>query len=567
MSRTKIEQYPNSLMTVSKLLADRMFQDTPTLEKAKKINQIERENFYKDKEKDKDSVDEFINKLVKIDGYITEITVFFDNSDEQLQQRQIEREREEKRQFGDYDALDEIDRYNDAGDSTISSTPTINGSNSSRASGSTSRTVGSGIKKRLRRQRLLRGGAGLDGAVDIDEPINFQNQDLPDDILEMIANATNASRASSRKSSASSKSATSRRTEKSAAARKITAAIRAAAARRAATDDATTVWSNDTGSRAPSRASTSTSTMDKRIAMLRDAFGPASRAPSNRSRASSRSGDYFGYAPSESALSSLSSTPSMSESEAQRRIADLQLTVNREIAQREANRRARGESGSIRGELNPTLDAIINRGTSDRGSEIGRDARGRPFYREDLPDIEAYHNGGSGDDGGSVSSGLNFKNLGIDKKQITYIFVILTKILEEISSINQFYKSKIFKRYKNISYFDIEMINSELITIYNKWNDLLNLISTYSFIDVKKLTDKINTQFSKLYGLTKQINPSLNIADTQKQQFEVSVADELAQSQKIRRQNIHNRLSEAEQQMEEQENWGARSVDSIDNRS
>jgi hypothetical protein len=542
MSRTKIEQYPNSLMTVSKLLADRMFQDTPTIEKAKKINQIERENFYKDKEKDKDNVDEFINKLVKIDGYITEITIFFDNSDEQLQQRQKEREAEEYRQFGGYDELDDENRYNESGDSTI------NGSLSSRASGSTSRTVGSGIKKRLRRQRLLRGGAGMDGAVDIDEPINFQNQEIPDDILEMMANATTASR------TPSSRSAISRRTEKSEAARKITTAMRAAAARRAAAD-----WFNDTERTTPSRASSSSSVRNARADTLRNVFGPHSRAPSI---ASSRSGDYFGYAPSEGALSSLTSTPSITSTEAQRRIANLQLMVNRENAQRDAEQRARDESGSIRGELNPTATTVINRRTSNRGSEIGRDAQGRPFYREDLPDIEAYHNGGDGD---GISSGLNFKNLGIDKKQITYIFVILTKILEEISSINQFYKSKIFKKYKNISYFDIEMINDELITLYNKWNDLLNLMATYSFIDVKKMTDKINIQFSKLYNLTKQINPSLSVANMQKQQFEVSVADELAQSQKIRRENIHNRMREAEDQMEEQENWGARSVDSIDN--
>jgi hypothetical protein len=436
MSRTKIEQYPNSLMTVSKILADRMFQDTPSIEKAKKINLLERQEFYKDKEKDKDNVDEFINKLVKIDGYITEITLFFDNSENQLEQRQQEREREERLQFGGYDELDDINRTNEDGESgTI---------NSSRASGASSLTVGSGIKKRLRRKRTLRGGAG--------------------------------------------------------------------------SSNATTVWSDD---------------------------------------GSSNSSDYFGYAPSASTTSTA----------AQRRIAQLQLQVNRDNAQREDDRRSFGTSATSSWSEStprprPVMQEIIDRAQGSQGSEIGRDARGRPFRRDDLEHINAYYDGG--DDSNSVSSGLNFKNLGIDKKQITYIYVILTKILEEISSINQFYKSKIFKRYKNISYFDIEMINTELITLYSKYNDLLTLIETYSFLDVKKITDKISNQFSKLYTLTKQINPSLNVANAQKQQFEIAIADDLAESQKLRRQNIYNRLKDLEQQRAQQaDEEGGIEVESI----
>jgi len=89
MSKTKIEQYPNSLMTVSRMIADRNFKDTPPLKKAMQINKIERENFYKNKEKFRDNVDEFLNNLIKVDGYITELSAYFDNS-ENLKNKKID---------------------------------------------------------------------------------------------------------------------------------------------------------------------------------------------------------------------------------------------------------------------------------------------------------------------------------------------------------------------------------------------------------------------------------------------------------------------------------------------
>ena len=55
----------------------------------------------------------------------------------------------------------------------------------------------------------------------------------------------------------------------------------------------------------------------------------------------------------------------------------------------------------------------------------------------------------------------------------------------------------------------------------------------------------------------------------QKQQFEVSIADNLAKTQNIRntkRDEIRGRLRETEQELEDQANWGQRSNDSIDNR-
>lgn len=71
MSRTKIEQYPNSLMTVSKLLSKRMERNMPVI--VKKNTNEERNEFYKNKEQYKNNIDEILNKINDIDVYIDEL--------------------------------------------------------------------------------------------------------------------------------------------------------------------------------------------------------------------------------------------------------------------------------------------------------------------------------------------------------------------------------------------------------------------------------------------------------------------------------------------------------------
>lgn len=71
MSKTKIEQYPNSLMTVSKILSKRNKKHLDSMDTP--ISDKERNDFYKNKEQYKTNVDEILNKINDIDIYIDEL--------------------------------------------------------------------------------------------------------------------------------------------------------------------------------------------------------------------------------------------------------------------------------------------------------------------------------------------------------------------------------------------------------------------------------------------------------------------------------------------------------------
>lgn len=459
MSKTKIEQYPNSLMTISRLIAERNFKNVPPLEKAMQINKIERENFYKDKEKSKDDVDEFVNKLVKIDGYITELTLYFDNSERLIEVVQEDRFHNENPQV--YENVEEIQSLPDKI--------------------STDRTVGSGIRKKKKGRPKLRGGAWED---------EYRDDGMTHGAyLELV---------------------------KVGVAPKEGIILEPLDYKNSKKSNLLQRFENRSKSRSSDRVDVLTRPRYKRPPV------PKPKTPK---------------API-SASSSISSRESLSES--QKRINE--ETMRRALLARDVEQRARNEV------------------TEDADPIIGRDIFGRVYYESDRPYL-------NDDEISSLSTNdydrISNQNIGKDDKQITFILVLLTKILEEINAINLFYKSKIFKNYKKISVFDIELINKELIDLYNKWNELLQLIQTYPFLNVKALTNKVNTQFSKLYGLTKQINPSLNINDTSKQQFELSIADDLAKSQNIRRENIRARRQEVEDELSDQANWAQRSNDSI----
>jgi len=71
MSKTKIEQYPNSLMTVSKLLTNRMKKNMPVI--AREKTNIERNEFYKNKEQYKNNIDEILDKINNVEVYLDEL--------------------------------------------------------------------------------------------------------------------------------------------------------------------------------------------------------------------------------------------------------------------------------------------------------------------------------------------------------------------------------------------------------------------------------------------------------------------------------------------------------------
>ena len=84
MSKTRIEQYPNSMLTVGQMLAEEQFKELPENDKIREMNRIERELFYQNKEKYKDNVDNFLNKLIKVDGYLVELTQYLNISAEEF---------------------------------------------------------------------------------------------------------------------------------------------------------------------------------------------------------------------------------------------------------------------------------------------------------------------------------------------------------------------------------------------------------------------------------------------------------------------------------------------------
>jgi hypothetical protein len=435
MSKTKIEQYPNSLMTVSKILSDRMFKDLPSIEKARKINKIERDEFYKNKEQAKDNVDEFLNKLIKVDGYITELTQYLDITgtdlekivderaltDEQI--RMLQEQREEQRRQERLDEQEEKEDELNSYESTV---------------------TGSGIKGR---RRKLKGGARSDSSY-------------------------NSGSLSSRSSGSSSR-------------RSI----------------ASPMSSND------SSLSSSSQNRLRREAIRRQA----------ENRAEDRNDDV---------------SESSSAQDRMRRV----LLRNRIDNMAERIRRLDEEDDYI--------DEPLIRPQYGRYDAFG-DVM--PEQWESVSEI--------------TDEGTNFKDLRNDDKQDTFVLIVLTKILDEITNINLFYKSKIFKKSKDISIFDLELVNNELIKLYTEWRELLVIFESYPNIKVNKITTKINTQFSKLYLQTKQLNPSLSVADAKKEQFEISIADKMARDKKAYNDYRDMRIARNEQELEDQQAWELRSND------
>lgn len=415
MSKTKIEQYPNSLMTISKILSDRMFKDTPAIEKARKINKIERDAFYKNKEQAKDNVDEFLNKLYKVDSYITELTQYLDITatdldrvvDEQsLTNDEIKKLEEKYQEYRRQERLDEQRRKEEdeqAYESSVSGTV---------------KTTGSAIKGR---RRKMKGGARSDSSL------------------------SNSGSSSSRSSGSSS----------------------------------------------------------------RLSFGsPMSSI--------------------DSSLSSSSSSQDRLRQEANRRRIENLAEKVRKLNQDQSN---------------STTSPLI----------LPQYGRYDAFGDELPPEWESVSE--------LTDGAYSYKNLANDNIQYSFILVVLTKILDEINNLNIFYKSKIFKKAKDISIFDLELVNNELIKLYTQWKELLLIFESYPNIKVDKIINKINVQFSKLYLLTRQLNPSLSVSDAQKQQFEISVADKLAKDKQAYNDYRNMRIERSKQELEDQGVWELRSND------
>ena len=77
MSKTKIEQYPNSLMAVSKLFSKRSnyFNNDQII----KTDNPEREDFYKNKEQYKKNIEEILTDISNIDIYIDDLMPLLDD--------------------------------------------------------------------------------------------------------------------------------------------------------------------------------------------------------------------------------------------------------------------------------------------------------------------------------------------------------------------------------------------------------------------------------------------------------------------------------------------------------
>lgn len=373
MSKTKIEVSPNSLMAVSKILNRQNFQGLPSREKALRINKVERDAFYKDKEKYKDNVDEFLNELIKIDGLITELQQYLDDTTE-------------------------ID---------------TNLYGTGLKGGALSVDQVAGITAEIQRLTYELNQGGLTKA---------QSDRIHQNRMELVRGLEENQR------------------------------DRIASQRR--------------GRPVPRD-------LIRRVPYIEPVSGFTEIVPRNlvsnrpRGRASSNAG---------SEISSLSS--------------------------RTGSTRSLGRNSSRTGS---TLSGITYPDISDIRSEA--------------------------------------EDLGLDQepseaKQYTFILVVLTKILEQITKVNLIYKSKIVKNYKQISIFDIEAVNSELVKLYQEWSQLNKVLIDYDFYKTKLLTKKINTQFEKLYNMTKQITPAIGAKTSSELPFENSLSDQL--SSKIKgRENLN----------------------------
>ena len=76
MSKTKIEQYPNSLMTVAKILSKKHKKYLETLidNPERTSRDLERNEFYKNKEQYKNNVDDILEKISDVDIFLDEFS-------------------------------------------------------------------------------------------------------------------------------------------------------------------------------------------------------------------------------------------------------------------------------------------------------------------------------------------------------------------------------------------------------------------------------------------------------------------------------------------------------------
>lgn len=366
MSKTKIEVSPNSLLAVSKILNRQNFQGLPSRERALRINKVERDAFYKDKEKYKDNVDEFLNELIKIDGLMTELQQYLDDTTE-------------------------IDTSNE------------NLYGAGLKGGALSFEEVAGITAEIQRLTSELNQGGLTKA---------QSDRIYKNRMELVKGLEE--------------------------------------------NQKDRIASQKRGRPVPRD-------LIRRVPYIEPVSGFTEIVPRNlvsnrpRGRASSDAG---------SEISSLSSKTGSTRS-----------------LGRNSSRTGSTQSGV-------TYPSI---------SEIGSEAEELGLDREPS-----------------------------EAKQYTFILVILTKILEQITKVNLIYKSKIVKNYKQISIFDIEAVNSELVKLYSEWSQLNNILIDYDFYKTKLLTKKINTQFEKLYNMTKQITPAIGAKTSSELPFESSLSDQLS---------------------------------------
>jgi hypothetical protein len=111
-----------------------------------------------------------------------------------------------------------------------------------------------------------------------------------------------------------------------------------------------------------------------------------------------------------------------------------------------------------------------------------------------------------------------------------FLLVLLTKIYQEMNSLNLFYKSKILKKYRQFNLFDLEKVKTEIEKMVKLWASIsykLNDIQVSLRKNLKTIVDKINNIVMEFYKNMKLSVPTKQSTQLSSDDYHRSLSDEL----------------------------------------
>lgn len=531
MSKTRIEQYPNSMLTVGQLLAEEQFKELPINDKVREMNKIEREIFYKNKEKYRDNVDNFLNRLIKVDGYIVELTQYLnisaeefvdDITREKLNQRinddMIKRIKEidelypPNKKIKELEGEDEFDRIVGAG-------------------------ISKGVKKAIKRKILVGGVISDDDYKDLEKRTvaelkqMLKDRKLPDRIKKessktaQYVNKSEAILLLREYQDKQTKEIVGKEKVKEKVKSKVKSVEKEAIKAKEKATNAEQKVEKATAKvkkaekdavKAEKDARTAVGEFDKLQNSIDKLRGEIEKEKDERILISK-----------EATLKKILNELKIVKTNTQEKINTAQQLAPLAVADARAEaQKAEAEEAQAQAEVE--AQRLQQEQAEVEAQQIFQELEAEPEPEPEEDEEEE-----------PEDEDLKIEDIARDDLEYTFVLTLLTKILDEITNINLEYKTNIINKSKFISLFDIETVLIELKDLRKRWDELASSFRFYPNMPVDKINDRINKEFIKLIDLTKTLDPSFTISTPNQTSLSDSISDRLNSS------IISQRLEEA----------------------